>query len=131
MLRDFLTDYGIYIGIALLVVGVVYTFTYKDQYKSLVQDVYVPGNDELRKQVAERNDEIRELEKDNAALQAALDEKEAASRQIQNLIRKLPNFSSLTEGLTKLSTQTNKNHTEVMQAIIGKIKTEEVGDGRK
>lgn len=120
-MSEFSTKYGLIIGVVGLVCGLLYTFLYKDRYKTLVNDIYIPGNDELRKQLEDEKKTNTELDKENAKLQAALDEKEATARQIQNLIRKLPDFSSLTEQLTQLSTQTNKNHTEVMKAIVGKI----------
>lgn len=120
-MNDFAARYGLLIGITGLVCGLLYTFLYKDRYKTLVNDIYIPGNDELRKQLEDEKHHNIELDKENAKLQAALDEKEATARQLQNLIRKLPNFTTLTEQLTELSRQTNKNHTEVMKALLGKI----------
>lgn len=121
MFNEFITNYGIFVGVIGMVLALGYTFLYRDRYKTLINDIYIPGNDELRKQLADRDKEIKDLEKDNAALQAQVDEKEASSRQIQKLVSKLPDFSSLTDKLTDLSKQTNENHKQVMLALTEKI----------
>lgn len=118
MLHDFSSRYGLIIGIVGLVCGLLYTFLYKDRYKTLVNDIYIPGNDELRKQRDEAYEENKELDKQNAALQAALDEKEASSRQIQKLVSKLPDFTNLTQQLAEISRQGNANHTQVMKQLV-------------
>lgn len=118
MLNDFIDKYGVFVGLIGMVLALAYTFAYRDRYKTLVNDIYIPGNDELRKQILDRDREIATLEKDNAVLQTALDEKEAASRQIQKLI---PNLTLLTKGITELSSQTNQNHKEIMLALTDKI----------
>lgn len=120
-MNDFINHYGIVIGLTGMVLALAYTFVYRDRYKTLVNDIYIPGNDELRKQLLDRDREIKELEKDNAALQASLDEKEASSRQLQKLVSKLPDFSDLTGRLTELSRQTNQNHKEMMLALTEKL----------
>lgn len=118
---DFISNYGIYIGLSGMGLALAYTFVYRDRYKTLVNDIYIPGNDELRKQLADEKELNKRLEKDNSGLQASLDEKEASSREIQKLVSKLPDFSNLTSQLTELSRQSNENHKKIMIALAGKI----------
>lgn len=119
--NDFTSHYGFLIGFVGMVAALVYTFVYRDRYKTLVNDIYVPGNNELRQQLADEKKYNAELEKEVARLTASNDEKETASRQIQNLIRKLPDFSALTDKLTELSQKQTDNHAQVMKSLVGKF----------
>lgn len=95
-------------GYIVAVLAAIFSFLNRQRYKTLITDIYQPGNDELRAQLASEREKSSQLEKDNARLAA---ENKILDRQ--NL--RLPDFANLTKLISN-------NHTEVIRVITDALK---------
>lgn len=83
----------------------VFSFLNRQRYKTLITDIYQPGNDELRSQLKTEREKNIDIEKDNARLAA---ENNILDRQN----RRLPEFADLTKLMSN-------NHRQVMTELTG------------
>lgn len=111
------TDIFNYLGYGVGALSAVFAYVNRDRYKTLISDIYIPGNTELRQQVADCRAEISELEKKNAHLAASTAEKEGTIKVLEKANSRLPDFGSLAKELTLLSGAINNNHTETMKRM--------------
>lgn len=108
-------------GIVVGACGVIYTFLNKDRYKTQVNDIWKPGNDELRAQIAAIREENRILVADNSNMDSKIQNDKILITKLEELNSKQPDFTSL---LTVMS----NNHKEVMLKVseVLKINSERV-----
>lgn len=105
-----------------LVLGI-FAFVNRDRYKTLINDIYIPGNSELRSQLTTARDEIKELETRAARLTAQVTEKDNTIGILQEANSKQPDFTSLIRASTKLGETVSNNHKEIMKTMAGLTKT--------
>jgi hypothetical protein len=120
---DALNKFGLIFGVAIAVLSAVFSYVYKERYKTLVTDIYQPGNDELRSQLGNARTEITELEKEIDIHKTRAEERERLLTEYKEQNQRLPDFAKLTSLISN-------NHTEVIKelATLGKVIA---GRGRK
>lgn len=105
-----LNSYGLIFGVITSILAAGFTFFNRQKYKTLITDIYQPGNDELRAQLATERQSKLDCEKSIAEIQAKYAEQSKYVTKLESLNKRLPDFASLGEVISN-------NHKEVMQAL--------------
>ena len=96
-----------YFGYGVALLSGVFAYVNRDRYKTLINDIYIPGNKELRSQLATERQATADLATAKAALTAQLKEKESHIADLKELNSKQPDF-------TKLTSLISNNHKEIV-----------------
>ena len=120
---DVLNNLGIIGGSVVAVISSAFAYVNRDRYKTLIRDIYEPGNKELREQIATARTDIAELTQKNAILQTTIKEKESYTKHLEELNSRLPDLTKLTTDITALASQMSSNHREIMKQLTTKIKS--------
>lgn len=107
---DALNSYGVAFGVITSLLAAGFTFFNRQKYKTLITDIYQPGNDELRAQLATERQAKLDCEKAAAESKVKYDEQSKYVTKLESLNKRLPDFASLAEVISN-------NHKEVMQAL--------------
>jgi hypothetical protein len=105
-----LNAYGLAFGLTIGILAALFSFFNRQRYKTLITEVYQPGNDELRKQLATEKELRIDCEKSSLEWQAKYKEQALVIKRLERLNDKQADFA----GLTKLI---SNNHTEMMSGI--------------
>lgn len=106
-----------YIGYAIAVIAGVFSYINRDRYKTLINDIYKPGNQELREQLATARQEITDLSSQKTTLQAQVTEKDNRIKDLKELNAQLPNYGALTQATSKVITTLSDNHREILSRL--------------
>lgn len=109
-MNGFVNTFGFFAGAGAALLLAVFAFFNRDRYKTLINDIYIPGNNELREQLATAREEIKETTSENAALTATNVEKDNTIKILREANSKQPDF-------TKLLTTVSDNHKEIMNQV--------------
>lgn len=120
---DGLSGFGWVGGIIVAVLSAAFSYTYRQRYKTLVTDIYQPGNDELRQQLKSTREEKSACQAEVAEWKAKYGEQEKLIATLKNINSKQADFA----GLTKLI---SNNHKVIMQELAS-ITKEVVRKGKK
>ncbi len=112
---DGLNQYGLAFGVTIAILSAVFSFFNRERYKTLIKDIYQPGNDELRSQLASARQENTELDKERVASEARYTEQQKRVKDLEQLNSRLPDFTSLSKTMTN-------NHTEVITLLTSLTK---------
>lgn len=112
-MNGFLDSLG-YAGYAVAVVSAVFAYVNKDRYKTLINDIYEPGNKELREQLSTARQEIVEVRADNASKDTASQKDADRIEYLEKLNNRLPSLAKLTAAQNNVIEVLSNNHTEVM-----------------
>lgn len=115
-MNDLPNTFG-YIGYAIAVIAGVFSYINRDRYKTLINDIYKPGNQELREQLATARSEITDLASQNSTLKAQNTEKDNRVKDLKELNSQLPNYGALTKATNQVITTLSDNHKEIMSHI--------------
>lgn len=103
-----------YVGYAVGVLSAIFAYLNRDRYKTLVNDIYEPGNSELRKQVDSLRSEVREYAAKNTALEVHNEEKDRRINDLKELNTRLPDFETLTNKTNEVMLKMSNNHKEIV-----------------
>lgn len=117
-----LNSFGLAGGVAIALLSSVFAYINKDRYKTLINDIYLPGNQELREQLGTAREEIKELTADNAQAKAQVVEKDKFIKELKDINSKLPDYTALAGAQNKVLETMSNNHTEVMSKMTEVIK---------
>lgn len=106
-----------YIGLAVGVVSSIFAYFNRDRYRTLINDIYKPGNQELREQLATARTENADLTSQKTALQAQVNEKEKRIKDLKELNARLPDYKALKESTDKVTTTLSDNHAQTMSFL--------------
>ena len=112
-----LPDYLGYVGYGVGIISSVFAYINRDRYKTLINDIYKPGNQELREQLATARTEITDLTSEKTTLQAQVTEKDSRIKDLKELNAQLPNYGALTEATNKVITTLSNNHKQTMNRL--------------
>jgi len=107
---DALSNYGLAFGLIIGALSAAFTFFNRQKYKTLITDIYQPGNDELRAQLATERQAKLDCEKAITEIKAKYDEQSKYVSKLENLNKRLPDFNDL-------SSVISNNHKEVMTVL--------------
>ena len=107
---DALNTYGLVFGICLAVLSAAFSFFNRERYKTLIRDIYQPGNDELRNQLATTRTEKQEAERSATEWRTKSEEKDILIAELKKLNAKQADFTSLTAIISN-------NHKEVVSKL--------------
>jgi hypothetical protein len=110
-----------YIGYGVAVISGLSAYVNRDRYKTLIEDIYKPGNQELREQLATAREECTSIKSENAALKATAKEKDRYIKHLEELNLRLPDFAELLKQGTSLASQVSTNHKEIMLKLTGAL----------
>lgn len=110
------SSFGI-VGLAVGVLSAVFAYINRDRYKTLINDIYKPGNQELREQLASARAENVVLLSEKTALEAQRKETEDHIKDLKDLNSRLPDYAALTTATNKVITTMSDNHTATMGAL--------------
>lgn len=119
----YILNFAGYIGYGVALLSGIFAYVNRDRYKTLINDIYVPGNKELREQLATERQTTTTLSAQNSTLQAQLTEKESHITDLKELNSKQPDF-------TKLTTLMSNNHKEVILNLTNLAKTLGIKNGK-
>lgn len=114
---DALSSYLGYIGYAVAVISAVFAYINRDRYKTLINDIYKPGNQELREQLATARQEIVLITQEKTTSQAQNEEKDRRIKDLKELNSQLPDYTALTEATNRVITTLSDNHKKTMGAL--------------
>jgi hypothetical protein len=104
---DAINNYGLIFGVVVAVLSAGFSFFNRERYKTLIKDIYQPGNDELRSQLGTARSENQELEKSCAEVTAKYDEQSKYVKKLEELNLRPTAFTELTKVISN-------NHKEMM-----------------
>ena len=119
---DALNTYGLVAGLVIAVLSAGASFFNRQRYKTLITDIYQPGNDELRSQLATVRQEKEDCDKAGTEWRTKYEEQEKYIGKLEALNQRLPDFASLTEVINNNHTQVMNNHTELMTVLTNATK---------
>lgn len=103
-------------GVTSIILSAGFSFFNRQRYKTLITDIYQPGNDELREQ-------LKSAREDKAACEAESKVWKAKHEEQQKLVKSLEKFNSKQPDFAKLTALISDNHTEVVNKLIDLNKT--------
>jgi maltodextrin utilization protein YvdJ len=104
---DALNSYGLIFGITIGVLSAAFSFFNRQRYKTLITDIYQPGNDELRSQLTNARQEKSDCEQAVTEWKTKYDEQSKYVEKLEGLNLRLPDIANLTK-------QISNNHTEMI-----------------
>lgn len=111
------TDILGYVGYIVAILSAIFAYLYRGRYKTLITDIYEPGNKELREQLATARTEITVLCTKSATLEATNKEKNDRIEDLKEYNSKQPDFSKIIAQGNTLAKQMSDNHLEVMKKL--------------
>lgn len=119
---DTIANYLGYTGYAVAVISAIFAYINRDRYKTLIRDIYEPGNKELREQINSERTKVADLNSENSTIKAQLTEKENRIKDLKELNARLPDYAALSEKSNQVITVISNNHKEVMKQITNLAK---------
>lgn len=119
-MSDVLNTYGLAVGVTIGVLSGAFSFFNRQRYKTLITEVYQPGNDELRKQLATEKEERAECEKKITEFQSKYEEQLRTLKILQKLNDKQADFTNLTRLISNNHKEVILKLTEITKMVVEK-----------
>lgn len=122
-MNGLVNTFGLGFGLTITVLSGIFAYTNRDRYRTLIKDIYEPGNQELRQQIITERQRSQDLTTANAQLLAQVKEKDSRITDLKELNSNLPNYTALNEKTNEVMSLMSNNHTIVMKGITDLAKS--------